>query len=285
MTGIAHSLPASLTLSVGAYEVYVLRDGIYRAPIEDMIHAQGEAARQAAIAKWAKPQFAVDVNCFALSGAGGLVLIDAGAGDEEGPDYGNALLALRDAGFQPGDVSHVLLTHIHFDHLGGLFDGSTPRYPNATVYVPRGDLAFYVEDPSGEAPARKRSGIANVKRLREVYGDRVQPLGFGPVLPGIDARALPGHTPGHTGFVIHDDRRSLLILSDALHLVPLQLEDPEVGLRYDIDPAAAIHSRQSALETAAREGWYVAGSHVSGIHRVERRDRGYGFLRENGERG
>lgn len=272
----------STTLSVGAYEIYVLRDGVYKAPIDHMIHGKGEVARQAAIELWGGLEFAVDVNCFALHGPEGLVLIDSGAGDEDGPDYGNAQLALRDAGFATDQVNHVLLTHIHGDHIGGLFDGDAARYPNALVHVPRGDLAFYVDEPSGaEPPANKRNGIANVKRLKRTYGKRVTAFDFGPVLAGVDALALPGHTPGHSGFLIHDDRRSLLIWADIVHLDPLQLADPEAGLRYDIDPAAAIHSRQMAFELSAREGWYVAGSHVTGIRHIVRSAGGYAFAQEN----
>ncbi len=146
-------------------------------------------------------------------------------------------------------MNHVLLTHIHGDHIGGLFQGEAARYPNAQVHVPRGDLAFYVDEPSGaEPPAKKRNGIANVKRLKRIYGDRVSAIDIGPVLPGINAMALPGHTPGHTGFLVHDDRRSLLVWADIVHLDALQLADPDIGLIYDIDPAAAIHSRQMAFE-------------------------------------
>lgn len=276
-------MPDSITLSVGAHEVYVLRDGVYTAPIDHLVHAKGEAARQAAMQKWGKANFAVDVNCFALHGPEGLVLIDAGAGDEDGPDYGNAPLALRDAGFVPEDVQHVLLTHIHGDHIGGLFLGEAARYPNARIHVPRGDLAFYADDPTGaEPPANKRNGIANVNRLKHLYGDRVHAIGFGPVLPGIDAIALPGHTPGHSGFLVHDDRRSLLVWADIVHIDALQLAEPDVGLRYDVDPAAAIHTRHTTLEKAAREGWYVAGSHVTGIHHIERAGDGYAFAQENG---
>ena len=276
------SVPASITLSVGAYEVHLIRDGVYKAPIEHLTHARGEPARQAAIAAWGKPDFSVDVNCFALHGPEGLILIDAGAGDEDGPDYGNAPLALRDAGFGPEQVSHVLLTHIHGDHVGGLFVGNAARYPNAHIYVPRGDLTFYVDAPSREPAANKRNGIANVNRLRAIYGERLTPIDFGPVLPGIDAVALPGHTPGHSGFFIHDDRRSLLVWGDVVHLDPLQLNDPEAGLRYDIDQAAAVHSRQMVLARASREGWYVAGSHITGIRHVVQAGGGYAFAEENG---
>lgn len=270
-------LPNTLTISVGTYEVYLLRDGIYRAPAHHIMHARGEDARQAAIGRWGGEELAFDVNCFALSGPEGLTLIDTGSGDMDGPDSGNASLALRDAGFAPGDVGNVLLTHIHCDHLGGLFDGDGARYPNAIVHAPRGDLAFYVDEPGG-APSWKRNSVRNVARLHALYGDRVRPFDFGPVLPGIDAMALPGHTPGHSGFLVHDDRRSLLVWGDAVHVERLQLSDPEVGMDYDIDPSAALHSRLKALQTAAREGWYVAGSHVAGIHHVTELDGGFAFM-------
>lgn len=274
-------MPDSITLSVGAYEVYLLRDGVYRVATAHLMHPGGKSARQAAIELWDRPEIVFDVNCFALSGPDGLVLVDTGSGDQDGAEAGYAAIALRDAGFRPEDVGHVLLTHIHSDHVGGLFEGDRARYPNATVHVPRGDLEFYAGDPDA-APAWKRKSIGNVARLGTVYGDRVRALDFGAVLPGIDAMALPGHTPGHTGYFVHDDRRSLLIWGDTVHVERLQMVDPQVGMDYDIDPVEALHSRQKALATAAREGWYVAGSHITGIRHVERRGDGFGFVQENG---
>lgn len=268
-------LPNSLTISVGSYEVYVLRDGIYRTPATHLMHPGGEDARLAAVQRWGSDEITFDVNCFALSGPDGIALIDAGSGEMDGPEGGNAPIALRDAGLKPEDVRHVLLTHIHSDHLGGLFDGDAARYPNATVHVPHGDLAFYVEGSSSKVSP---TSIRNLKRLHAAYGDRVLGLDIGSVLPGIDAMALPGHTPGHSGFLVHDDRRSLLIFGDIVHVASLQLSDPEVGMDYDIDPAMALHSRLKALQTAAQEGWYVAGSHVSGIHRVSQLDNGFAFV-------
>lgn len=282
MKGVAHTVPESVSLSVGPYEVHVLRDGVYTAPISHLAHARGEAERDAAIARWGKPDFAVDVNCYALHGPGGLVLIDAGVGDAWGPDYGNAPLALRDAGFTPEQVDVVLLTHIHGDHALGLFDGEAARFPNARVLVPQGDIAHYGDAAIMAAtPENKRSSFKTVARLNAAYGDRIGTVGMGPVLPGIDAIALPGHSPGHTGYRVHDDRRSLFMWGDVVHIEGLQLPDPDVCLNYDFDAAQALHSRRVALESAAREGWYVAGSHVSGIHRIERLDDGFVFVREN----
>ena len=87
---------------------------------------------------------------------------------------------------------------------------------------------------STNRPARSRRPEAQRHRQCEapeaVYGDRVSAIDIGPVLPGINAMALPGHTPGHTGFLVHDDRRSLLVWADIVHLDALQLADPDIGL-------------------------------------------------------
>ena len=127
---------------------------------------------------------------------------------------------------------------------------------------------------------RHTEGSRTLERLKRAYGVQLSAIDLGPVLPGIDAIALPGHTPGHTGYIVHDDRKSLLVWGDVVHLDALQLADPAVGMDYDIDPQAALRSRQIALETAAREGWYIAGGHVTGIRQVERRGSGFAFREE-----
>jgi glyoxylase-like metal-dependent hydrolase (beta-lactamase superfamily II) len=270
-------LPNTITLSVGTYEVYVLRDGIYRMPSHHIMHARGDAARQAAYDRWGKAELVFDVNCFALSGPGGLTLIDTGAGDMDGPDCGNAALALRDAGFRPEDVTNILLTHLHSDHFGGLFDGEAARFPNAIVHIPLAEMPGQQGGSAAEKAWAQKCG-PRLERIRSAYGDRLRSFGFGPALPGIDAVALPGHTPGHSGFLVHDDRRSLLIWGDIVHVQGLQLADPEVGMDYDIDTAAALHSSMRAMQTAAREGWYVAGSHIVGIHHITELDGGFALV-------
>lgn len=271
----------STNLSVGPYEIYVFVDGTYSAPIADLAIGDDPAVRDRAIQRWGKRDFAVNVNCFGLHGPDGLILIDAGTGDYWGPAYGKAPAAMREAGFAPEQVSTVLLTHVHGDHALGLLDNDKARFPNAEVCLPAGDFAHY-GDPANldRTPEGVRGGFKNFDLLRKAYGMQLTSLGLGPVLPGIEAIALPGHTPGHTGFLIHDDRKSLLVWGDVVHLDSLQLGDPTLGFIYDFDPQAALHSRQIAFERAAREGWYVAGGHVTGIRRIERRGSGYAFTEE-----
>ena len=65
---------------IGAYEVSILHDGIFEAPLDVLIHAGGQAARDDAVARWSQPKVRIPVNCFALKSADGITLVDAGTG-------------------------------------------------------------------------------------------------------------------------------------------------------------------------------------------------------------
>ncbi|HEY0123933.1 MAG TPA: MBL fold metallo-hydrolase [Rhizobium sp.] len=263
----------------GQYDVVLLRDGVFEAPAEVLIHADGSVARQRAIEALGKPTLQVDVNCFALRGDDGIILVDAGTGTAWGPKYGHARSALQEAGITPDQIQRILLTHIHGDHALGLFDGDAPYFPNADVFVPDRDFAFFTDPAARQAtPEARRGGFNVAEQLVRIYGAQVRQIPDGPVFAGIEARPLPGHTPGHTGYLVRGEDNDLLIWGDTLHLGDLQPGDPKIGLIFDLDPETAVRTRQAALEDAAREGWIVAGGHISGFGRVRRESEGYQIL-------
>ncbi|MBN8952717.1 MULTISPECIES: MBL fold metallo-hydrolase [unclassified Rhizobium] len=267
------------SLRIGQYDVTLLLDGLFEAPADVLIHADGDAARQHAIESWGKPTLQVDVNCFLLRGPAGAILIDAGTGTSWGPKYGHARSALRDAGITPGEIRSVVLTHIHGDHALGLLDGDEAYFPHAEVFVPGGDIAFFSDPAAREAmPEARRGGFKAAEQLLRVYGSRVKRIEAGEVLPGIEALPLPGHTPGHTGYLVRGGDKSLLCWGDTLHLGDLQPGDPKIGLTYDLDPELAARTRRAALEDAAREGWIIGGGHITGFGRVQRKPNGYRIL-------
>ncbi len=260
----------------GQYEVILLHDGVFEAPADVLIHADGGAARQRAIEALGKPMLQVDVNCFALRGAEGIILVDAGTGTAWGPKYGHARSALQEAGITPEQIQLILLTHIHGDHALGLFDGDAPYFPNAEIFVPGRDFAFFTDPVAREAtPEARRGGFKIAEQLVRIYGSRVREIPDGLVLAGIEARPLPGHTPGHTGYLVRGEDKDLLIWGDTLHLADLQPGDPKIGLVFDLDAEMAVRTRQTTLDDAAREGWIIAGGHITGFGRVERASEGY----------
>lgn len=260
----------------GQYQAHLLCDGEFRAPAETLTHTDGKDARQQAIERLGKPEIQIDVNCFLLRSPGGITLIDTGAGTAWGPKFGRARTAMTKLGIEPAQVDRVLLTHLHDDHVLGLFEGDAAFFPNAEICVPQTDLAYFTDAMALEAtPEDRRGAFGMASKLQHVYGDRVRTIGEGPVLPGIIARALPGHTPGHHGYLLEDPVRSLMVWADTLHLAEIQPEDPEIGLAFDLDPATAARTRRAQLEQAADEGWIVAGGHITGFNRVERAGNGF----------
>ncbi|ONG45686.1 MBL fold metallo-hydrolase [Pseudoroseomonas deserti] len=259
-------MPTAPSFRSGTIETFLLRDGHFTAPAETILHTSGEPDRARAIARWGRPQIATDVNCFFLSGPMGVTLIDAGVGTAWGEGFGHARAQLAALGIAPAAVERVLVTHLHDDHLNGLYDGDEPFFPEAEIWAPQADLAFFT-DPEARArlPESRHGGFKVAEKLLRVFGDRVRALPAGAVLPGIEAVLLPGHTPGHTGYLIEG---RLLVWADLLHLQSLQPAEPEIGLVFDIDPALAASTRRATLARAAAEGLVIAGSHVEGFHRV-----------------
>lgn len=260
----------------GGYDVTTLLDGIFEAPSDVLIHQAGETARTEAIARFGQPKISIEVNCFALRGEGGVTLIDAGTGPSWGAALGHAPAAMAKAGIRPEDVQHVLVTHLHGDHALGLFDGERPFFPNAQIIVPQADLGYYGDETKRAAtPDGKRGAFDIAASLQRLYVGRIETAAPGEVLPGIELIPLPGHSFGHSGYLIGDSDRSLLLWGDALHLGALQAADPAIGMIYDLDAAQAVRSRSDVLERAAAAGWTVSGGHITGFQQVHRQGDGY----------
>lgn len=266
---------ASETRRIGAYDVSILQDGIFEAPLEVLIHAGGEAARDAAVALWGQPRVSIVVNCFALKGPDGVTLVDAGTGPSWGPAMGHAPAAMAAAGIDPVEVRQVLITHLHGDHVLGLFDGDAPRFPQAEIIVPETDLGFFGNEANrARTPENRRGGFAVAASLQQHYAGRIRTV-TGAVRPGVTLIPLPGHTLGHSGYLIEGEGETLLLWGDALHLSDLQASAPDIGFVYDFDAATALASRRAVLARAEREGWFVSGGHIEGFRRVVKKGAGY----------
>lgn len=269
----------SIARRFGPYAVTTLVDGVYRAPIEHLTHASSQTARDVAVADWQGTTVDMDVNLFALSGPEGITLIDAGTGPYWGAELGHGRAALEAVGIRPQDVRRVLITHLHGDHALGLFADSGRYFPEADIIVPAQDLAFFGDAALKETvPTYRRGGFDIASRLLETYGKRVIAAEEGPVQVGIELISMPGHTPGHSGYLVGEGVEKLLVWGDLVHAPMLQFDDPDFCFIYDADIMQGAASRRAIFSRAAKDGWIVTGGHITGFGRIEDAERGWRLM-------
>ena len=171
--------------------------------------------------------------------------------------------ALGAVGLGPEDVTHVIITHAHGDHTGGLIRDGRPAFPRATVLFPEKELAYW-SDPGHEGVSSRTFG--SVAAIRRLYGERVHVFAPGEDIcasrPGVKAVDEAGHMPGHVGILIAAGGRTLFFWSDLLHAFDAQTADPSLSTSFDMDPEQAARVRAELLARARAEGWSVVGSHV-----------------------
>lgn len=218
------------------------------------------------------------VNAFLVQLNGKTVLVDTGLGKNPEADSGHLLEQLEAAGVAPADIDLILITHYHFDHIGGLVKADGTRtFPKAQLLVPRSEHAYWTQDPA-KLPERLRERVPKLKALFSTYE---QPAAFrrfedGETLaPGIRAVAAQGHTGGHTVYAFSSEGQELWCLGDLIHFGAVQFERPEVGVSFDSNGGDAVAIRQALFRTAAQKKVVLAGAHLPQLVRIEAKGTGY----------
>ena len=256
--------PRAIRRVLGDTTVTALFDGYLEPPFGVLVGI-GEAEAAALLQRsFRRPALRFNVNAFLVQSRGRTMLIDTGAGSNMGAAMGHLAEALAEAGVMPGDIGTVLLTHLHTDHWGGLNSTEGQAvFPNAELVVAAAEAGHWLDSartasaPDAAAKARFTGAQAAVAPYRE----RMRTFTGTDVLPGIQAVPLPGHTPGHTGYLI-EGSTPLLICGDVMHAQDVQAPRPEVGVGFDSDREAAVASRRRVLDMAAADRLMVAGMHL-----------------------
>jgi len=243
----------------GDLVVTALNDGVLDLPLGALVGIEEEEASVLLVAAFRAPTPRSSVNCYLVQGGGRTVLIDTGAGGSMGPGVGHLQAALAAAGAAPGDVDTILMTHLHRDHFGGLAsDAGTAIFPRAELVIPQAEADYWLNEASAAAPDRRAAAVAGVAPYRA----RLRMLSGTDAAPGIVAEALPGHTPGHTGYLVGTGGTNVLIWGDIMHVPDIQAQRPDVTVGFDIDPAQAIATRRRVLDLAAQDRLVVGGMHM-----------------------
>jgi glyoxylase-like metal-dependent hydrolase (beta-lactamase superfamily II) len=247
----------------GDIEVTALSDGVLGTSF-DVVLGVDKAEIERLSQKKSTDPVHISVNAFLLKRNGKWALIDTGSSNTMGPTLGKLPDNLRAFGVAPEEISTIFLTHLHPDHSNGLVDANDRAlYPNAEVILHEREASFWLDrDEATGANERIRRNIAKAKVTTAPYRARMRTVRDGEVMPGISAVLMPGHTPGHTGWLIQSGKDGLLIWGDLVHLAAIQIARPATGLIYDVDPQMAGATRQRMFDRIAADRLEVAGAHM-----------------------
>ncbi len=241
---------------VGSYEVFVLTEGGGDAEISFLKDAPSAVTDQYA------PDgiFPIATHAVLVKGKDKVWLIDTG--------YGwNVVENMKKIGVQPSDVDHILLTHLHGDHIGGMLADGKPLFPNATVTVGDKEATYWMSDAEmNKLRPDLHEGFHMAKVALAAYGPKVEYVQALPLGSDSGNGIFPvegyGHTPGHIMFLISDGGEKLLVWGDITHALPIQMPHPEISVIYDTDPDMARETRIKVLEYLAGKDIAVIGMHI-----------------------
>jgi glyoxylase-like metal-dependent hydrolase (beta-lactamase superfamily II) len=209
------------------------------------------------------------------------ILIDTGVGflDEplvfRGESYvfkGRVQQLLQQENIKNEDITNVIITHFHPDHIGGIFKADEKLiFPNARFHMHEDEWNYWHSSQSDTQPALFKHFVEkNITPLKNLNLDLFK-SDFANVLPGIAAIKAEGHTPGQVALNIQSNNEHLLYISDAF-LHPLHMEHLDWQTNYDMNHEKAKQSRIQLLELAYKNNMLVNAFHFNfpGLGRIDK---------------
>jgi glyoxylase-like metal-dependent hydrolase (beta-lactamase superfamily II) len=270
--GLDELVPSRYALKVGDIDVLVVSDGVISLPAETTATNADPAVRAAWLKDMFLPPEMLDwaLNAVVVRNGGRTILIDAGLGadpDVNLPRAGRLAQRLEAAGIDLASVTDVVLTHMHFDHIGGLLTGGVKDRlrPDLRIHTSAAEVKFWASpDFSHTAmPAGFPDAIrAAAKRFLNEYQSKLRPFEQEyEVAPGVLVRRTGGHTPGHSVVRLASGGDRLTFVGDAVFQVAFDHPDWHNGFEHDPEEAARV--RVDLLrELAATREPFVA-THMS----------------------
>jgi glyoxylase-like metal-dependent hydrolase (beta-lactamase superfamily II) len=203
-------------------------------------------------------------------------------------EVGHHRANLAAAGIDVKAVDIVLISHFHPDHINGLKnpDGS-PAYPNAEIKVPAAEWNYWTNEANlAKTPKPNQGNFANIKKV--FTGLKATQFEAGKeVAPGITAIATPGHTPGHTSFVVASGSKRVLIQGDVALAPGIFVKHPDYQILFDVQGDLAVATRKKFFEMAVSEKLPVIGYHFAfgTVNFVEKAGSGFNLVPANGALG
>src|SRR5262245_8153784 len=268
---------------VGDVEVTQIYDGIWNRAFEDNFVKNTPPDQVKAALKGAGLAdniIPIPFTVTVVKMKGKYVMFDSGTGGQVQPTAGlMAAKNMKAASIDPSKIETIVVTHFHPDHIFGLMakDTNAQTYPNATIYVPKAELAWWsgssVPQPAQGLSNRIKATLPNWKNVQQTEGDKE-------IVPGVRAVATPGHTPGHTSYLVGSGKQPWGVLGDVTNIPLLFVKNPGWHAVFDTDPVMAETNRRKIMDRAIADKLTVTGYHYSmpGAGTFKKDGNGYVFI-------
>lgn len=281
--------PGLYRYRLGAFEITSISDGTVPQDLHSLLRGSSKSDIDHLLkdAHVANPVEA-SINSYLINTGEKLILVDTGAGSFFGAGYGGKLVQrLQSDGYEPSQITDILITHVHTDHSGGLVNSGQAVFPNATLHIGKADLDFFLN-------SKNQNGVKNYDKVYfqqattaltpYIKLGHISPIsGSKQLFTGVHASPTPGHTPGHYFYTVESKGESITFIGDSIHVESVQFPKPEITITYDVDQPSAAKQRAVQFEKIAKEGGLIAAPHLPypgiGYIHQEASGQGYRFIR------
>lgn len=272
---------------VGAIEVITVYDGHWeKAHDPNFIRNASLDETKAALTKAGLTDAFVPVpfTITVVRIGGRTIMFDSSTGAQMAPTAGLLVTKnLAAAGIKPEDISAVVVTHFHPDHIWGLMAKETNAqlYPNAEIIVPEAEYKHWTAPELVEKVPDGAKGI--VRRIQATFPtwkNVKQTAAGSEVTPGIRSVFTPGHTPGHTSYVVSSGSDSMIVGGDLTNIAALNLANPGWHLLFDANPQLAEEGRRKMFDQAVADKSIMTGYHwgLPGAGTIQKDGNGYALV-------
>ena len=280
--GIADT--AQNEIKAGRFKITTLSDGHLTLPTTMVAPETEAAAREKALAAAGQSgtNYRSPLNVTLLESEKEKILLDAGAGTRFMQSAGKLEEALMDKGLEPDQITHVVFTHAHPDHLWGTInDFDEIAFPSASFHISEAEWNFWMaDDVLTKLDEQRKAFAVGAQRNLKAIKERISMFKPGAELvTGLRAIDTSGHTPGHVSFEVGDGKSLVAVLGDALTHPVVSFEYPDWQPAMDQEADKAVATRKRLLDRLAADKHQLIGYHLPepGLGRVVRKGQGFAF--------
>jgi glyoxylase-like metal-dependent hydrolase (beta-lactamase superfamily II) len=280
-------VPGVYSFKLGKFTITALSDGTVPQDVNKVLtNANSAEVKQLLHNNFLTNPVEASINAFLIDTGDKQVLVDTGVGQLFAGQGGKLQSSLKTAGYVTDQIDMILLTHIHSDHSGGLVVSGRLMFPAATVYVGKPDIDLWL-NPANAANAKRlnleRRYFDEAVKTVKPYLDAGKLKSFSgetAILPGITALPTPGHTPGHSIYIVESGGESIEFWGDILHFASIQFPNPKITVVYDVNSNAAAEQRAKQFARAEKSRRLVATAHLSfpGVGHIRAENQGYTWV-------